>query len=63
MRVKVNHPFEPDLSMIRNAITFSGIPVKEYRAPPLLGANTSEVLAGIGYDEAKVKGLKERKVI
>ena len=37
--------------------------MKEYRAPPLLGANTSEVLAGIGYDEAKVKGLKERKVI
>jgi len=26
MRVKVNHPFEPDLSLIRNAITFSGPP-------------------------------------
>ena len=60
---QVNHPFEPDLSLIRNAIAFSGTPVKEYRAPPLLGANTSEVLATIGYDEAKVKGLKERKVI
>ena len=63
MRVKVNHPFEPDLSLIRNAITFSGTPVKEYRAPPLLGANTKEVLATIGYDEAKVAGLKARKVI
>jgi hypothetical protein len=30
--------------------------VKEYRAPPLLGANSSEVLASIGYDEAKVRG-------
>ena len=37
MRVKVDHPFEPELSLIRNAITFSGTPVKEYRAPPLLG--------------------------
>jgi crotonobetainyl-CoA:carnitine CoA-transferase CaiB-like acyl-CoA transferase len=63
MEVKVNHPFEPNLSLIRNAITFSATPVKEYRAPPLLGAHTSEVLAGIGYDEAKVAGLKERKVI
>jgi crotonobetainyl-CoA:carnitine CoA-transferase CaiB-like acyl-CoA transferase len=58
MRVEVNHPFEPDLSLIRNAITFSGTHVKEYRAPPLLGANTSEVLASIGYDEAKVRGLR-----
>jgi crotonobetainyl-CoA:carnitine CoA-transferase CaiB-like acyl-CoA transferase len=63
MRVKVDHPFEQDLSLIRNAITFSGTPVKEYRAPPLLGAHTGEVLASIGYDEAKVAGLKERKVI
>ena len=28
MRVKVEHPFEPELSLIRNAITFSGTPVK-----------------------------------
>jgi hypothetical protein len=34
--------------------------VKEYRAPPLLGANTGEVLASIGHDEAKVEGLKGR---
>ena len=63
MEVKVNHPFEPNLSLIRNAVTFSGTPVKEYRAPPRLGEHTTEVLASIGYDEAKVAGLKERKVI
>jgi crotonobetainyl-CoA:carnitine CoA-transferase CaiB-like acyl-CoA transferase len=37
--------------------------IQLYRAPPLLGANTNEVLMSIGYDEAKVAGLKERKVI
>src|SRR6187431_1284693 len=63
MRVKVEHPFEPDLSLIRNAITFSGTPVKNYRAPPLLGADTADVLATIGYDAARLEALKERKIV
>ena len=63
MQIKVDHPFEHALSLIRNPLTLSGTPVKEYRAPPLLGAHTEEVLASIGYDEAKVAGLKERKVV
>jgi crotonobetainyl-CoA:carnitine CoA-transferase CaiB-like acyl-CoA transferase len=63
MEVKVNHPFEPHLSLIRNAITFSETPVKEYRAPPLLGANTKEVLRSIGYDDAKLEALRRQKII
>jgi crotonobetainyl-CoA:carnitine CoA-transferase CaiB-like acyl-CoA transferase len=63
MRVKVNHPFESELSLIRNAITFSASPVKEYRAPPLLGADTKDVLATIGYDDAKLEALKEKKIV
>jgi crotonobetainyl-CoA:carnitine CoA-transferase CaiB-like acyl-CoA transferase len=63
MRVKTEHPFEPQLSLIRNAITFSGTPVKDYRAPPLLGAHTKEVLATIGYDDAKLAALKAQKIV
>jgi crotonobetainyl-CoA:carnitine CoA-transferase CaiB-like acyl-CoA transferase len=63
MRVNVEHPFEPQLSLIRNAITFSGTPVKNYRAPPLLGEHTKEVLATIGYDEAKIEALKAQKIV
>jgi crotonobetainyl-CoA:carnitine CoA-transferase CaiB-like acyl-CoA transferase len=63
MRVKVDHPFERELSLIRNAITFSGTPVKDYRAPPLLGADTKDVLATIGYDDAKLEALKAQKII
>jgi crotonobetainyl-CoA:carnitine CoA-transferase CaiB-like acyl-CoA transferase len=63
MEIKVDHPFEHALSLIRNPLTFSGTPVKEYRAPPLLGADTKEVLATLGYDEAKVDALKARKAI
>src|SRR3989440_394155 len=59
MEIKVNHPFEPKLSLIRNPIVFSETPVKDYRAPPLLGENTGEVLATIGYDDAKLDALKK----
>jgi crotonobetainyl-CoA:carnitine CoA-transferase CaiB-like acyl-CoA transferase len=64
MEVKVEHPFEPSLSLIRNAITFSGTPVTDYRAPPTLGQHTREVLSSqLGYDAAKIDGLKAAKII
>jgi crotonobetainyl-CoA:carnitine CoA-transferase CaiB-like acyl-CoA transferase len=63
MQIKVDHPFEHALSLIRNPITFSGTPVKNYRAPPLLGEHTKEVLATIGYDEARVEALKAQKIV
>jgi crotonobetainyl-CoA:carnitine CoA-transferase CaiB-like acyl-CoA transferase len=64
MEIKVDHPFEHALSLIRNPIIFSGTPVKDYRAPPLLGENTREVLASkLGYDDTKVKALKKQGII
>jgi crotonobetainyl-CoA:carnitine CoA-transferase CaiB-like acyl-CoA transferase len=64
MRIKVNHPFEPDLSLIRNPLTFSGTPVTDYRAPPLLGEHTREVLSSLpGYDDEKLDGLKKQGII
>jgi crotonobetainyl-CoA:carnitine CoA-transferase CaiB-like acyl-CoA transferase len=64
MEVKVDHPFEHSLSLIRNALTFSGTPINDYRAPPLLGANTREVLSGqLGYDEARIEGLKAKGIV
>ena len=64
MEVKVDHPFEHSLSLIRNALTFSGTPVKDYRYPPLLGEHTREVLSSeLGYDKAKIAGLKKQGAI
>jgi len=63
MEVKVDHPFEPQLSLIRNALTFSETPVTEYRAPPLLGEHTNDMLAQLGYDEEKIAGLRQRGTI
>jgi crotonobetainyl-CoA:carnitine CoA-transferase CaiB-like acyl-CoA transferase len=64
MEIKVDHPFEHALSLIRNPIIFSETPVKDYRAPPLLGENTREVLAAkLGYDDTKVKALRKQGII
>jgi crotonobetainyl-CoA:carnitine CoA-transferase CaiB-like acyl-CoA transferase len=64
MQVHVNHPFEPQLSLIRNALAFSETPVTDYRAPPLLGENTAEVLSSqLGFDAAKIAALKQRGII
>ena len=64
MRVKTQHKFEPELSLIRNALTLSGTPITEYRAPPLLGEHTTEVLGGkLGYDAAKIDELKQQGII
>ena len=60
MEIKVNHPLSRSCRLIRNPITFSETPVKEYRAPPLLGQDTREVLASkLGYDDAKLDGAEK----
>lgn len=64
MRVKVKHRFEPELPLIRNALTFSETPVTEYRAPPTLGEHTREILsAKLAYDDTRIAALKEEGVI
>ncbi|MBK3662833.1 CoA transferase [Bradyrhizobium diazoefficiens] len=58
MRVNVKHKFAPELSLIRNALTFSETPIIEYRAPPLLGEHTQEILADkLAYDDEKIAQL------
>jgi len=64
MEVKVDHPFEHSLSLIRNALKFSGTPVQEYRYPPRLGEHTRDVLSSqLGYDTSKIEALKKAGVI
>jgi crotonobetainyl-CoA:carnitine CoA-transferase CaiB-like acyl-CoA transferase len=64
MQVKVKHKFAQELSLIRNAITFSETPITAYCAPPLLGENNYEVLhVKLGYDDAKLESLKKQGVI
>jgi crotonobetainyl-CoA:carnitine CoA-transferase CaiB-like acyl-CoA transferase len=64
MEVKVKHPLRDNLSLIRNALTFSETPITEYRAPPLLGQNTNDVLkTKLGYSDTRLAELAKEKII
>lgn len=63
MRVKVEHPFEPALSVVRNPLSFSGTPITDYRAPPTLGSSTDEILSGIGYDGERISALRSKGIV
>src|SRR5205807_310081 len=52
MEIKVDHPFKHALSLIRNPITFSATPVKDYRAPPARGQKVFDKPAMRGCDAA-----------
>jgi crotonobetainyl-CoA:carnitine CoA-transferase CaiB-like acyl-CoA transferase len=50
-------------NLVGSPINMSGTPPKFFRAAPLLGENTQEVLAKLGYDEAAVMELRTNGVI
>lgn len=64
LRAHAPHPLKPDLDVIRSPLHFSATPITGYRAPPMLGENTEEVLAEkLGLDEAAIARLREAKII
>jgi crotonobetainyl-CoA:carnitine CoA-transferase CaiB-like acyl-CoA transferase len=63
MEIKVDHPFEHALSLIRNPLTFSGTPLNNYKAPPKLGEHTQDILSKLGYDAARLETLKQQGII
>lgn len=64
LRVRAPHPLKPDLDVIRSPLNFSGTPITEYRAPPMLGEHTREVLAErLGLDDGQLDALKAEGII
>ena len=47
----------------RVAVGLSGTPADIPRRAPTLGEHTDAILTELGYDEAAIAGLRERKVI
>jgi crotonobetainyl-CoA:carnitine CoA-transferase CaiB-like acyl-CoA transferase len=64
MRIEVDHPLAETADLIGNPLNMSGTPVDCSRAPPLLGADTQEVLRDrLGLDDATLSSLAEKGVI
>jgi formyl-CoA transferase len=60
---QVNHPKMGESNLVGSPINMSDTPPKFYRPAPLLGEQTEEVLAQLGYDDNAVQELRANKVI
>ena len=64
MRIEMTHETLGPIAGLRYPVRMSGSPVENYTAPPSLGEDTHDVLAGLlGLDEATISELAEKKVI
>jgi crotonobetainyl-CoA:carnitine CoA-transferase CaiB-like acyl-CoA transferase len=60
---QIVHPTMGTSNLVGSPINMSGTPPKFFRPAPLLGENTEEVLAQLGYSETIIKELRAGKVI
>ncbi len=60
---QITHPKAGTSNLVGSPINLSGTPAKFYRAAPLLGEHTEEILTKLGYDGATIKDLRVSGVI
>jgi crotonobetainyl-CoA:carnitine CoA-transferase CaiB-like acyl-CoA transferase len=60
---KITHPQMGVSNLVGSPINLSGTPPRYFRAAPLLGEHTEEVLEKLGYDNATLKELRDDRVI
>jgi formyl-CoA transferase/CoA:oxalate CoA-transferase len=60
---QITHPKMGASNLVGSPINMSATPPKFFRAAPLLGEHTEEVLEGLGYGKETIKELRDSKVI
>ena len=64
LKVDLPHPLAGEVPQVASPLRLSATPVEYRSAPPLLGADTREVLAGrLGLDAAAIEGLAVRGIV
>ena len=63
MTVELPHPLAGSVRLVASPLKLSATPVSYRRAPPLLGADTDEVLAEFGLDVAAIAALRKAGAI
>lgn len=63
MKVTVKHPHNDAVDLVGNPLKFSETPITDYRAPPLLGEHTTEILERFGVDRHTQSELKAKGII
>lgn len=57
------HPTEGEFPALRTPLRFTGFPDPDVGVPPLLGADTPEVLKRLGYTDAEIELLRTEDVV
>ena len=63
MLMKMPHPCGVDVPQVASPMRFSEGPVHYKGAPPTLGQHSEDILHGLGYDRARIEGLRAAGVI
>jgi crotonobetainyl-CoA:carnitine CoA-transferase CaiB-like acyl-CoA transferase len=63
MTVEMPHPLAGTVRLVASPIKLTATPVRYRLPPPLLGQDTDDVLAELGFDAAAIAGLRKRGAI
>ncbi len=63
MKVTVKHPHNEAVDLVGSPLKFSETPIKDYKAPPLLGEHTAQILERFGFGADTQAELKSKGII
>ncbi len=63
MRMDLPHPASGTVPSVANPMKFKEAPIEYRRAPPMLGADSEEILRGLGLADAEIVKLREQGVV